>query len=66
MPLDPELFSLLACPRCHGPLTEIESPPGLACETCKRFFAIEDRLPNLLIDEAQPWPLHEASRNPAV
>jgi uncharacterized protein len=54
------LLDLLACPKCHGSLLRVEQPLGFACETCRLFFAEEDGLPNMLVEDARPWPLVEA------
>ena len=54
------LIDLLACPQCHGSLRPIQQPEGFACEACRLFFAVEDGLPNMLIDDAKPWPLGDA------
>jgi uncharacterized protein YbaR (Trm112 family) len=35
----------------------VEGPEGFVCEGCKLFFANDDGLPNMLIDDAKPWPL---------
>jgi uncharacterized protein YbaR (Trm112 family) len=51
------LLDLLACPKCHGELRRIEQPTGLLCEACQLFYPEEDGLPNMLIDDAKPWPL---------
>ena len=53
---DQSLLDLLACPKCHGKLARIGSPDGFACERCALFYAVEDGLPNMLIDEAKAWP----------
>ena len=58
--MDPKLVELLACPKCHGKLAAVETPEGFACAACALFYAVEDDLPNMLIDDAKPWPL-EAS-----
>ena len=55
------LDALLACPKCHGSLARADQPPGYVCEGCKLFFAIEEDLPNMLVDEAKPWPLTDAA-----
>jgi uncharacterized protein YbaR (Trm112 family) len=52
-----ELLELLACPKCHGSLLGHDAPEGFACEPCSLFFRVADGLPNMLIDEARPWPL---------
>lgn len=28
---------------------------------CKLFYALDDGLPNMLIDEARPWPLTDVA-----
>ncbi len=56
MSLPPDLLDKLACPRCRGPLTLVESPPALDCQACGLRHAIEDGIPNLLEDEASPLP----------
>ncbi len=45
----------------------ISAPPstpstvgGFACEACSLFYALDDGLPNMLIDEARAWPLATA------
>jgi uncharacterized protein YbaR (Trm112 family) len=38
----------------------ISAPEGFACEACGLFYALDDGLPNMLIDEARPWPLPSA------
>lgn len=50
------LIDLLACPKCHGALRQNEEPEGFVCEACQLFYAVEDGLPNMLIDDAKPWP----------
>ena len=55
----PDLIKLLVCPRCHGSLKRNDRPEGLACEACQLFYAFEDGLPNMLIEEAKPWPLRD-------
>ena len=52
--LNPDLLAILRCPKCRGTLTERGTPPGLSCGSCRLVYAIEDGIPNLLIDEAQP------------
>jgi uncharacterized protein YbaR (Trm112 family) len=34
---------------------------GFVCQPCQLFYAVEDGLPNMLISEAQAWPLAPAS-----
>jgi uncharacterized protein YbaR (Trm112 family) len=56
VPKERPLSELLACPKCHGSLIGVESPEGFACQACSLFYAVEDGLPNMLIDDATPWP----------
>lgn len=58
MPLDQEFVALLRCPKCRGALLQNKSPEGFACSVCALFYSVTDELPNFLIDEAKPWPLH--------
>jgi hypothetical protein len=50
--LDDELVALLACPRCKGPLER--DGERLACPACRLVFPVRDRVPVLLLEEAQP------------
>lgn len=52
--LDEELKSQLVCPKCRGELTYVETPEALDCPACKLRYAVEDGIPVMLIDEAQP------------
>jgi uncharacterized protein YbaR (Trm112 family) len=62
-----ELLELLACPKCHQGLAAHptsapaprgdEGPEGFVCKRCKLFYALDDGLPNMLIEEARAWPL---------
>jgi uncharacterized protein YbaR (Trm112 family) len=56
MPEEQSLLELLACPKCHGKLARIDSPDGFACAPCALFYAMDDGLPNMLIEDATPWP----------
>lgn len=49
--IDPELLALLACPACHGTLTQHEN--RLICQNCQRRYPIEDGIPVLLVEEAE-------------
>lgn len=52
--LNPELLAILRCPKCRGVLKEKEETSALLCQTCRLSYAIQDGIPNLLIEEAQP------------
>ena len=59
------LRELLACPKCHGPLTdgvlgEKSARPeadALVCSTCELAYPIEEGIPVLLIERASPWTM---------
>ena len=50
----PELLEILACPKCHGKLDLVEEPPSLDCAACRLRYRIEDGIPVMLIEEAEP------------
>ncbi len=50
----PELLEILACPKCHGKLDLVEEPPALDCAACRLRYRIEDGIPVMLIEEAEP------------
>lgn len=54
MPLDPELLEILACPRCKGALRLSPSGDGLVCDRCRLRYPIEDDIPQMLVEEAEP------------
>jgi len=55
MPVSNELREILVCPKCKGELVYTEKPEGFGCGQCRLFYAVEDDIPNFLIDEAKPW-----------
>ena len=55
MPIKKELLDVLACPKCKGQLTQVDTPEGFACPACNLFFKTEDNIPNFLIEEASEW-----------
>ncbi|MBN1655621.1 MAG: Trm112 family protein [Deltaproteobacteria bacterium] len=59
MTCDPKLYDILVCPKCRGRLQKVEDPEGFVCASCELFYAIDEGLPNMLIDEAKRWPLNE-------
>lgn len=48
-----ELLELLACTACKGPLQHNEKEQKLVCPRCRLAYAIEDDIPNMLLDEAE-------------
>ena len=59
MALSKELIEILACPKCKGPLTQVETPEGFGCPACNLLYKTEDDIPNFLISEAKPWKEQE-------
>ena len=55
MPVSKELIEILACPKCKGPLEQVDVPEGFGCEACNLLYKVEDDIPNFLIDEASSW-----------
>lgn len=64
--LNPELLAILRCPKCRGVLQERSSASpaaksgdaepatlALVCAACQLSYAVDDGIPNLLIEEAQ-------------
>jgi uncharacterized protein len=54
MALDPKLLEILACPECKAKV-ELENG-GLLCLHCGRRYRVEDDIPIMLVDEAEPPP----------
>lgn len=67
--LNPELLAILRCPKCRGVLQERSSASAAAksgdaeptatlaliCAACQLSYAVDDGIPNLLIEEAQSY-----------
>jgi hypothetical protein len=54
MSFDKELLKILACPQCKGELTLTPEENGLVCQACKLKYPIQDDVPVMLADEAEP------------
>ncbi|HET9065773.1 MAG TPA: Trm112 family protein [Gemmatimonadales bacterium] len=55
MPVAPDLLDLLVCPKCKGDLEYHAAPEEcLDCHHCRLRYRVEDDIPIMLIDEAQP------------
>ncbi|MCD6326589.1 Trm112 family protein [bacterium] len=54
MAIDSELLEILVCPKCKGELEYQEPEQKLICNSCKLAYRIEDDIPVMLIDEAEP------------
>ncbi len=54
MSLIPEVLQdILVCPVCKGDLEEHEESSELGCPVCGLRYAVEDGIPNMLVDEAR-------------
>ncbi|MBI4668716.1 MAG: Trm112 family protein [Elusimicrobia bacterium] len=65
--INEELLSILACPKCKGPVVYIKKPdPAIAAQTaqpqehldcshCRLRYEIKDDIPVMLIDEAKSY-----------
>ena len=49
-----DLLEILACPKCKGELQLSEAENTLTCAACRLRYRIENDIPIMLIDEAQP------------
>jgi uncharacterized protein YbaR (Trm112 family) len=54
MPLNRELVEILACPKCKGGLELRQDESAFLCRACKLVYAVEDEIPNFIIEEARP------------
>ena len=50
--MDPQLLSILVCPRCKGSLRHRPELPALDCEACGLRYPISDDIPVMLESEA--------------
>lgn len=54
MPLDEGLREVLVCPKCKGELSYEAEPEALVCPACRLRYRVEDDIPVMLVDEAEP------------
>lgn len=48
-----ELRAILACPSCHGELTDAQGGGSLDCSPCGVRFPVRDGIPIMLVDQAK-------------
>ncbi|MDR3555474.1 MAG: Trm112 family protein [Syntrophobacteraceae bacterium] len=53
MAISKELFEILRCPKCKGPIELNPDKTGLVCESCRLVYEIRDDIPIMLIEEAK-------------
>ncbi|MBT3514864.1 MAG: Trm112 family protein [Nitrospina sp.] len=56
MAFDKELLEILVCPKCKQDLKLSPEENGLDCNQCNLRYLIQDGIPIMLIDQAQPLP----------
>ena len=52
--LDERLLEILVCPKCKGELEHERNPEALECHACELRYRVEDGIPVMLVDEAEP------------
>lgn len=52
--LDERLLEILVCPKCKGELEHRTDPEALVCHDCELIYAVQDGIPIMLVDEAEP------------
>jgi len=52
--INPDLLTILACPKCKGGLTVLGDGEGLACKPCGVVYPVRDDIPIMLVEEAVP------------
>ncbi len=52
--LDAKLKEILVCPKCKGELEYQASPEYLVCHQCALKYPVEEDIPVMLVDEAEP------------
>jgi uncharacterized protein YbaR (Trm112 family) len=55
MALDERLLEILVCPKCKGELEYREEEHKLLCHACRLQYEVQDDIPIMLIDEAEPF-----------
>lgn len=51
-----EILKILACPKCHGELTNVEKAgeSGFECAQCQVVYPVRNDIPIMLTEEAIP------------
>jgi uncharacterized protein len=47
--------SVLACPKCHGALADVDEGRSLGCPNCRLKYPVRDGIPVMLRDQATEW-----------
>ncbi len=62
MPLSAELLEVLVCPQSKAPLVYFEAEGFLFCPESRLRYRIDDGIPVMLVDEAEPTDDAETER----
>ena len=54
MAVSKTLLDILACPKCKGEI-EYDEDRGIICRNCRLLYRVEEDIPIMLEDEAQPF-----------
>lgn len=54
--LEPWLIEILACPTCRERVRLTDAGEGFVCERCRVLYPVEDGIPQMLPEAAQPLP----------
>lgn len=57
--LDPDFIDQLACPICTSAFVSSEQDERLLCHSCGVAFPVQDGIPLLLPENAEPYTLVE-------
>lgn len=49
------LMDILACPKCKGEVNVDRESEEITCNDCRLKFAIEDDIPNMLLEDAESF-----------
>lgn len=52
--MDKELLDILACPKCKQKVSLNDEGTWLVCESCRLRYPVEDDIPIMLVDRAEP------------
>ncbi len=53
--LNEKLLEILACPKCKGDLEYREQENVFICHKCRLKYHIKDEIPDMLIEDAEPF-----------
>ncbi len=60
--LSKELLDILVCPQCKGDLEYDPDRQKLRCHACRLSYSIQDDIPIMLVEEAEPFDAGSEAR----